>query len=346
MGPPEGALRAAVVDFVGARYPGADEALNRERGKLLAALAAPGIVPAMLSHLAFLDGRSDMLLLSEEVAERSEDYNQAATGMRQNMPSFQEIDIGMTLRHVESGWTLKDRRQYSRWFYDAMQRSGGMSYVGFLENMRADALEHFSLYDREALGALADPYSVKASDFAELPEPEGPGRDWKELGELLRDELAMARDLDRGRRMYKAALCEACHRLYGAGGQIGPDLSTVGTRFSRNDILSAIYLPSKTISDQWAAELVRLTDGRIVVGRVSGKDDDAIRLNQNPYDPEQETELADVAERQVPSVSTMPARLLNRLNGEEVADLMAFLVSGGDAEHDCHTAEKGCEGDE
>ncbi len=297
MGPPEGALRAAVVDFVGARYPGADEALNRERGKLLAALAAPGIVPAMLSHLASLDGRSDMLLLSEEAAERSEDYGQAITGMRQNMPGPQEIDIVMTLRHVESGWTLKDRRQYSRWFYDALQRSGGMSYVGFLENMRADALEHLTLYDREALGALADPYSVKASDFAELPEPEGPGRDWKELGELLRDELAMARDLDRGRRMYKAALCEACHRFYGAGGQIGPDLSTVGTRFSRNNILSAIYLPSETISDQYAAELVRLTDGRIVVGRVSGEDDDAIRLNKNPYDPEQETELADVAER-------------------------------------------------
>ena len=42
----------------------------------------------------------------------------------------------------------------------------------------------------------------------------------------------------------------------------------------------------------------------------------------------------------------MPPRLINRLNGQEVMDIMAYLLSGGDPEHECYTHERGCLYDE
>ena len=352
LGMPEGALRDEVIAFLDARFPEEDDALNRERGRLLAALEAPGIVGKMLALLATYNEQTsdDMLLLADSVTLRSEQYGPAITDMRANRPQPQEIDVVMSLRHVRTGWTLAQREAYFQWFYDALRKSGGRSYVGFLENIRADALEHLSQADREALADLTDSYSAQALNLADLPQPEGPGRNWnrKEINLLMQDELAKPRNLERGRRMYAAALCRACHTMGGVGGAIGPDLTQIGTRFSRGDILEAIDSPSDAISDQYAAALLTTTDGKTVVGRVVGEDDEAILVNQNPYVPDQQIRVAkaDITHREASSVSIMPPRLLNRLNEQEVMDIMAYLLSGSDPEHPCYTHERGCLWDE
>lgn len=352
LGAPEGDLREEVIGFLEARFPEADEALNRERGRLLAAFEAPGIVGKMLTLLATYSERApdELLLLSDSVIMRSEQYGPAINDMRANRPQPQEIDVVMSLRHVRTGWTLAQREAYFQWFYDALRKSGGRSYVGFLENIRADALEHVPQADREALADLTDSYSAQALNLADLPQPEGPGRNWnrKEINLLMEDELAKPRNLERGRRMYAAALCQACHTLRGVGGAVGPDLTQVGTRFSRGDILEAIDSPSDAISDQYAAALLTMIDGKTFVGRVIGEDDAVVLLNQNSYTPDQQIRVpkADIAHREASSVSIMPPRLLNRLNGQEVMDIMAYLLSGGDPEHPCYTHEHGCLYDE
>lgn len=350
LGGPSGGLREDVIDAIAAGYPGSDEALNREQGRLLAALEAPGIVDTMLTLLEEYgdEAPSHAMMLSDSVLVRSEQYGPTIAEMLENMPHPQAIDVAMNLRGVRSGWTLEQRRAYFQWFYDALQRSGGESYVGFLEQMRADALENTSPEDREALGDLADSYTVQALNFAELPQPEGPGQNWNrlELSRLLDDELAKPRDFEVGERMYDAALCRACHVMGGVGGLVGPDLTQVGTRFSRWNILAAINTPSESISDQFAATLLTMQDGRTMTGRVLDEGDEAIELNQNPFAPDQTIRVlkSDIAEQALSPVSIMPPRLLNRLNGQEVADIMAFMLAGGNPEHPCFTHENGCEG--
>lgn len=352
LGYPEGALRDEVIRFLDKGYPGRDEAMNREHAQLLASLESPHVVGKMLAQLAALgDGGTESLrLLADSVAQRSDDYGGVITDMRTNAPQPQEIDVVMTLRHVESGWTLEQREQYFRWFYDALRKSGGRSYVGFLENMRADALENVPEADREALADLTDAYSAQALNLADLPQPEGPPRQWnrQEIGKLMAEEMKKPRDLERGKTMFAAALCLACHRYGDEGGMIGPDLTTIGTRFSRHDILEAIDSPSDAISDQYTAELITLTDGKTYIGRVVGEEDGVVLMNQNPYDPNQQVELraADIADRETSSVSIMPPRLFNRLNEDEVLDLMAYLISGGDPAHRCYTADEGCDAKE
>ena len=351
LGEPATGLRGDVISATGAGYPGTDEALNREAGKLLAALEAPGIVRSMLSLLETYGDASagHAVMLDDSVLVRSEQYGPTIADMLANTPHPQAIDVVLSLRGVRSGWTVDQRRAYFQWFFDALRKSGGESYVGFLEQIRADALESLTASDREALGDLADAYSAQALNFADLPRPQGPGQNWNrlELGRLMDDELAGPRDFEVGKRMYDAALCRACHVMNGSGGLVGPDLTQVGTRFSRWNILGAIDSPSDVISDQFAATLLTMHDGRRMSGRVVGEDSLSVQLNQNPYVPDQRASVAkaDIASRELSPVSIMPPRLLNRLNGQEVMDLMAFLLSAGNPEHACFTHEKGCEGE-
>jgi len=351
LGPADGVIREEVIAVLNPRYPEKNSALNRERGRLLAALEAPGIVGRMLEELATYGEQEydDDGLISDSVIVRSEQYGPILSEMRANMPQPQEIDVVMSLRGVRTGWTLEQRRTYFQWFFDALRRSGGESYVGFLEHIRADALQSTSQVDREALADLTDGYSAQALNFADLPQPVGPGKNWdrKELGLLMDDELAIPRDFENGKRMYAAALCQACHVMGGVGGTIGPDLTQIGTRFSRGNIMAAINTPSDAISDQYTATLLNMIDGKTLMGRVVGEDDEAVELNQNPYAPDQQIRVlkADIASRENSPVSIMPPRLLNRLNEKEVMDIMAFLLSGGDPEHQCYTHEGGCDGE-
>ena len=348
MGLPHGEQKDSVAARLAQGYPEADEVLNRERGRLLAALEAPGIVRRMVDHLGMLTARGPekTLLLTDEVAGRSDQYGGAITDMRANMPAAQEIDVVMSLRNVRTGWEMEDRRAYFQWFYDAMRKSGGRSYVGFIEDMRADAVAHLSEAEKDSLAGLVDAFSDRSALVATVPQPEGPGRRWnrQEYFELMQEGFDKPRDFARGERMYAAALCSACHRLGTLGGGFGPDLTTVGTRFGRGEILEAIDSPSDAVSDQYAAALLEVEDGSIITGRVLGEEDGVISLNQNPYDPNQAVDVreADVVRRALSPVSIMPSRLLDRLNGGEVLDLLAYLIAGGDAEHKCFAEEKGC----
>ena len=349
LGMPDDARTAQLGEQLLARYPEADEAHNRERGRLLAALETPGAVGKMLDHLGTLTARGPeaSLLLEPDVAERSEQYGGDITNMRANMPGAQEIDVVLSLRGISTGWSIDERRTYFQWFYDALRWSGGRSYVGFIEDMRSDAVDFLTSAEKDSLSSLVDAFTDRSTLLATLPQPEGPGQDWnrQELGELMWEGgLDDPRDFDRGESMYQAALCSACHRLGTLGGGFGPDLTTLGTRFGRGEILEAIDSPSDAISDQYSATLLELMDGTIVTGRIISEEDGTIALNQNPYDESQVVEIAasEVVRRELSPVSIMPARLMNRLNGDEVLDLMAFLIAGGDAEHKCFTGEKGC----
>ena len=60
--------------------------------------------------------------------------------------------------------------------------------------------------------------------------------------------------------------CAGCHRFGGIGKDVGPDLTTLTSRFKRRDILESILWPSKIISDQYQTEMLELNDGSVVTG--------------------------------------------------------------------------------
>ena len=62
----------------------------------------------------------------------------------------------------------------------------------------------------------------------------------------------------------------------------GPDISGVGNRFQPADLLEAILLPSKVISDQYQATEIITKDKQVFVGSVYEENDDRVVLRPSP----------------------------------------------------------------
>ena len=120
--------------------------------------------------------------------------------------------------------------------------------------------------------------------------------------------------------------CAGCHRFGGIGKDVGPDLTTLTSRFKRRDILESILWPSKIISDQYQTEMLELNDGSVVTGMLVRENATAllIRTGENPDKPVVVTK-ARVANRVTSTVSLMPEGLVDSLTHDEIANLLAFV---------------------
>ncbi|MEM7387815.1 MAG: HEAT repeat domain-containing protein, partial [Verrucomicrobiota bacterium] len=78
-------------------------------------------------------------------------------------------------------------------------------------------------------------------------------------------------DPKRGHQVFKSskAACATCHRLGYDGGQVGPDLSRIGSIRSRKDLLEAIVAPSASYARGYESTLITTTDGATAMGILS-----------------------------------------------------------------------------
>ena len=224
---------------------------------------------------------------------------------------------------------MEQRREYFSFFLKAAEHPGGMSYAGFLDQIRDDALVNCSQAERVKLESLVS-QSLSAPPFQAVP-PVGPGRKWtkEEALEILSVDLS-SRDSDRGRNLFHAVSCAKCHRFNGEGGAIGPDLSTAARKYSLSDLLDTILDPSKAISDQYESHLVQTVGGRSVIGRVVQFGEELHIFTEDPDAQPVVINRADVEELVVSKVSQMPIGLVDTLNQEELRDLMAYITSAGE----------------
>jgi putative heme-binding domain-containing protein len=160
-------------------------------------------------------------------------------------------------------------------------------------------------------------------------------RDWT-LEDLLPslEQLSKGRSFEGGRAAFRQAGCVQCHRFAGDGGSVGPDLTGVGRRLSRRDLLESIVLPSKTIAEGYASTEIETKAGEIVTGRVEREDEHVIWIRP-PVATEAAVTIrkADIRRRALSTVSNMPTGILNTLEQPKILDLLAYLISDGDPAH-------------
>jgi len=127
-----------------------------------------------------------------------------------------------------------------------------------------------------------------------------------------------------GRTLFSAT-CAGCHKLFGQGGQIGPDL----TSYKRDDLdtmLLNIVNPSAEIREGYENYYVTTKDGRTLSGFLADKDNQVVVLRGldgvNQVLPQNE-----IAEMKSAGVSLMPEGLLESFNDQKVRDLFAYLRS-------------------
>ncbi len=247
----------------------------------------------------------------------------------------EQIDHARSLRMLKAGWTPALREAYFRWFNKATGFRGGASFALFVQGIKKDAMEGLTPAELAALKPILE--AAPATQVTQAIAPPRPFvKEWK-LPELVTaTETGLKdRNFEKGKALFAAANCFACHRYDQQGGALGPDLTGVAGRFSPRDLLESIIEPSKVISDQYAAVTITTTDGKSVTGRIVNLAGDNWKVNTNMLSPDEQVTIdAKKIDEVVPStVSMMPAGLLNSLQQEEILDLVAYALSRGDRNH-------------
>ena len=116
---------------------------------------------------------------------------------------------------------------------------------------------------------------------------------------------------------------------------MGPDVSSVRSKFTLRDLLEAIVEPSKVVSDQYEATLVSMKDGRVVSGLMVEPSEgpqkgDVLIYTSDPNAAPIHLKRSQIKDTKRSSVSQMPEKLMDVLNQEEMLDLLAYLMSRGD----------------
>ena len=262
------------------------------------------------------------------LVERSADYGGTVQNMLKNMPPLSAIHYAFVLRSVDKGWSLDQRRKYFTFIQNAAKYPGGVSYTGFLDQIREDALAKCSTAERVILEPIVT-QSLHGEPFLAAP-PLGPGRKWTKQSalEVLGGKLDGPSPHE-GRNLFYAASCAKCHRYNGEGGAIGPDLSTAARKFSVADLVESIVEPSKVISDQYQSYRVQTVDGKVIVGRVVEIADELHVYTDQLDAPPEVIRRSDVEEMTVSTVSQMPSGLIDALNPDELKALIAYLRTSG-----------------
>ena len=145
---------------------------------------------------------------------------------------------------------------------------------------------------------------------------------WRSL--LTAAALAQG-DASKGRALF-TTVCAACHKMYGDGAAIAPEL-TGSDRRNLDYLLENIVDPSAVVPADYRIAIVKLKDGRTLSGVIPEQNDRTVTV-QTPA--ERVSFLrSDIAEMQQLSQSFMPEGLLTALGEENVKHLIAYLMSSG-----------------
>lgn len=140
--------------------------------------------------------------------------------------------------------------------------------------------------------------------------------------------LSLAGDASRGQRLFfetASVQCKNCHRIDGVGSTLGPDLSNIGSKYNRSQLLDQIIDPSRIIEPRYIAYVAQLDDGRSLTGMLVDRTPQFVTLRDAKGD------ITRIGSEQIESLaplrqSLMPDLQLRDLSHEQIADLLAYLT--------------------
>ncbi len=295
---PEDAIKSTLTRQLEDLFPRANPTANRELCRLLTFFRTPNVVAKTTALLGRTRNPGDIL-----------HYTMFLASVRQN-------------------WTMDQRRI----FFDALRRAeqeqGGADYYRTIKAVRQEGVAQLTAEGRGQLAEVLSPASAVPATASSPTIPLPFVRDWKledfDLGAAIRPISP-----EKGRQAFKDAGCAQCHRFGNEGGVFGPDLTSVGARFGRRDLLETILDPSKAIDDKYRGTSITLTNGDTITGMMEREDDQTLVLSSGSTgEATIEIQKTEIATRRLSDVSPMPTGLLNVLTREQILDLLAYLERG------------------
>lgn len=247
----------------------------------------------------------------------------------------EQIEYARSLRMLKAGWTKDTRTQYLNWFLTAANFRGGASFDKFIEFIRTDAVANLTDAEKAEFADLLAKKPERKSAIENIGAMFTGRTPTMWTVEMFNDATQgglQGRSFERGRKMFGAAACFACHRFGNEGGMTGPDLTGAGGRYSPHDLLDQIIDPSKVINEQFVPSVLTKNNGETVTGVVVNLNGDTVTLNTDLSDPNQRVAVdrKEVKSIEPSKVSPMPPMLLSMLTKDEILDLLAYVLSGGD----------------
>jgi quinoprotein glucose dehydrogenase len=134
-------------------------------------------------------------------------------------------------------------------------------------------------------------------------------------------------DAEAGRRVFaKAELsCVRCHKVGTDGGEVGPNLTGIGTRQPRDYLLESIVEPNKQIAKGFETVVLLLNNGQSIIGVLKSEDKQELKIITAEGKP-MTIPLNQIDERTT-GKSAMPEDLITRLTKSELRDLVEYLAS-------------------
>lgn len=129
-------------------------------------------------------------------------------------------------------------------------------------------------------------------------------------------------DLKTGKTVFSKS-CGSCHKMYGEGGIIGPDL-TGSNRTDPEYILMNVLEPSSEIQDAYKMVVINTRDGRTYSGNIISENERQVTLRIVGQD-QVLINKSGILSREVTDVSMMPTGLFENLSQEEIVNLMGYL---------------------
>jgi putative heme-binding domain-containing protein len=122
--------------------------------------------------------------------------------------------------------------------------------------------------------------------------------------------------------------CLKCHRVNGAGGDGGPELSHVAGNYGRAELIESVLFPSKKVADGFRSTTIALADGQVLSGLVTSDGDQRLVLIDG-QGTKHEVRTSEIAARRQSDTSPMA----------EGRDQRLVLIDGQGTKHEVRTSE-------
>ncbi|WP_241265131.1 PVC-type heme-binding CxxCH protein [Algoriphagus aestuariicola] len=139
---------------------------------------------------------------------------------------------------------------------------------------------------------------------------------------MLKPESLASANLKTGKAVFTKT-CGSCHKMYGEGGIIGPDL-TGSNRTDPEYVLMNVLEPTAEIQDDYKMVVINTRDGRTYSGNVISENERQVTLRIVGQD-QVLINKSGILSREVTDVSMMPSGLFENLSQEEIVNLMGYL---------------------
>lgn len=327
--------------FEPSAYPAAQQALYRHIERLrgtadyvdLAIRYQPSGMIAELLELAGSDlatttrVRAVQALLSD--AEGRKEIKQVIRA-ELDQPGRQLVEaLSLLGNRTASEWLSAGVRDAQRSFDD--RRHFVVAMANNLENSR----HLLSLAERDQLPA--DLHLLVGGLLSRSPEatvrqqalqlfPQATQKDQQPLPPI--DELATRRgDAGRGKELFHGvATCSKCHPAAGQGKPVGPDLSGIGGKLSREAMLTSILAPSAGISHNFESYSVLTNEGHIITGLLVSETDQQVVI-RTPEAVDQVIPVDQIGSMKMNETSLMPDNLHHTVDQQGLIDLVEYLTT-------------------